>query len=86
MKMIYKIARAELWMLFCSPIAWLLLLCFVVQMGLRYIYLFNYLMYSMKEYGGVWNATKSLFWNKWDMVLRVGVFVFLYTFIDHGDG
>lgn len=77
--MIYKIARAELWMLFCSPIAWLLLLCFVVQMGLRYIYLFNYLMYSMKEYGGVWNATKSLFLEQngtWCYVLE-----FLYFYI-----
>ena len=81
MKMIYKIARAELWMLFCSPIAWLLLLCFVVQMGLRYIYLFNYLMYSMKEYGGVWNATKSLFLEQngtWCYVLEFLYFIYLY--------
>ena len=64
MGIIYKIARAELRMLFFSPIAWLLLLCFAVQSGMQYIYMFDYLMYSMKEYGGVWDATKSLFVNQ----------------------
>ena len=31
MRAIYKIAKTELQMLFYSPIAWLLLLCFVFQ-------------------------------------------------------
>ena len=36
MKVIYKIAKAELQMLFYSPIAWLLLLCFIVQTGITF--------------------------------------------------
>ena len=78
MGIIYKIARAELRMLFFSPIAWLLLLCFAVQSGMQYIYMFDYLMYSMKEYGGVWDATKSLFVNQNGIWYYVQGFLYFY--------
>lgn len=78
MGIIYKIARAELRMLFFSPIAWLLLLCFTVQTGMQYIYMFDYLMYSMKEYGSVWDATKSLFLQQNGIWCYVQGFLYFY--------
>ena len=34
MKLIYRIAKAELRMLFCSPVAWFLLVIFTLQTAL----------------------------------------------------
>lgn len=36
MKTIWKIAKAELNTIFCSPIAWLILIIFAFQAGLTY--------------------------------------------------
>lgn len=36
MKTIYKIAKSELNMLFCSPIAWLILVIFIFQVSMDY--------------------------------------------------
>ena len=36
MKVIYKIAKAELSFLFCSPIAWLILIIFAFQSGMAF--------------------------------------------------
>lgn len=61
MKIIYRIAKTELQMLFYSPIAWLLLICFVVQTGIIFVDMFGYFVRSMDEYGSVWRASRTLF-------------------------
>ena len=58
MKVIYKIAKAELQMLFYSPIAWLLLLCFIVQTGITFAKFYE-IFYSIE--GNVYMASSTLF-------------------------
>lgn len=61
MKVIYKIARTELQMLFYSPIAWLLLLCFIIQTGLSFAYRYEQFFLDMERYGAVYEASAALF-------------------------
>jgi len=61
MKIIYKIAKAELQMLFYSPIAWLLLLCFIVQTALKFTYVYERFAIDMGNYGSVFDASSELF-------------------------
>ena len=63
MKIIYRIAKTELQMLFYSPIAWLLLICFVIQTGIIFIDIFGYFVRHMEEYGSAWRASRTLFAN-----------------------
>lgn len=63
MKIILKIARTELQMLFYSPIAWLLLLCFIIQTGLKFSSVYHHFMFSMENYGGAFQASSWLFVN-----------------------
>ena len=73
MKTIWKIAKAELNTLFCSPIAWLILIIFVFQAGLtfsdsisdqlRYLAL-NYRPYNLTSalllgYSGVYSSMQD---------------------------
>ena len=60
MRMLYKIAKTELQMLFYSPIAWFLLLVFAVQIG--WMFTGSYEWY-MKTGGRTMMASMSLFAN-----------------------
>lgn len=61
MKIIYNIAKAELQILFYSPIAWLILIIFTVQSGLVFSDSMAYLLKN-KELGyGLYSATLSTF-------------------------
>ena len=51
MKTIYDIARAELKIMFYSPIAWLIIIIFTVQVALRFTSTFG---------GLVWNESMNL--------------------------
>lgn len=61
MKIIYRIMKAELQMLFYSPIAWLLLLCFVIQTGMGFTEFLGRYVINMDEYGHAWRASRTLF-------------------------
>lgn len=61
MKIIYKIAKAELQMLFYSPIAWLLILCFIVQTALKFLGIYSQFVAEMDAYDTVFKASCSLF-------------------------
>ena len=82
MKVIYRIAKTELQMLFYSPIAWLLLVCFVIQTGIIFSGFFEYFVRGMEEYGRAWRASRTLFavgdqgLGLWPQVLN-----FLYFYI-----
>lgn len=82
MKVIYRIAKTELQMLFYSPIAWLLLICFVIQTGIIFSGLFGDFVREMEEYGHAWRASRTLFavgdhgLGLWPQVLN-----FLYFYI-----
>ena len=51
MRAIYKIAKTELQMLFYSPIAWLLLLCFVIQTAVFFTGMYGDFVLNMEKYG-----------------------------------
>ena len=82
MKVIYKIAKRELQMLFYSPIAWLLLLCFAIQTGIIFSELFGSLVRDANEYGHAWRASKTLFaFGDQGEGLWIQVQSFLYFYI-----
>ena len=47
MKLIYRIAKAELRMLFCSPVAWFLLVIFTLQTALFFTGRYEWFMKVM---------------------------------------
>lgn len=61
MRVIYKIARTELQMLFYSPIAWLLLLCFVIQTGSFFSGVYAGFVNNMEEWGRSYSSSRELF-------------------------
>ena len=80
MKVIFDIAKAELRLLFYSPIAWLLLLCFTMQTGMIFTGLLERLVLEMNDYGAARWASESIFAKGnitlWDRVLNI-----LYLYI-----
>lgn len=80
MKVIYHIAKAELQLLFYSPIAWLLLLCFSIQSGFLFIGLFEKIVLNMHAYGIARHASQSIF-NQTDICLWPQVLNYLYFYI-----
>ena len=77
MKIIYKIASIELRMLFCSPIAWLLLLCFVLQTGIIFTgFLDNYIASTSSGYP-IYSAS-SLFTRTGGLWSKVQDFIYMY--------
>ncbi len=61
MKTIFRIAKTELFTLFYSPVAWLILIIFAFQVNLQFTDLFSsQLSYKSLGYGN-WNVTSSLF-------------------------
>ena len=82
MKVIYKIAVAELRMLFYSPIAWLLLLCFIIQTGLSFTSYYDIFFINMERYGEEYNASASLFvQSPYGMGLWYIVQNFMYLYV-----
>ena len=61
MKTVLRIAKTELQMLFYSPIAWLLLLCFVIQTSIIFSNMLEPLVRAMDEGWHAWRASRSLF-------------------------
>lgn len=80
MKIICRIAKTELQMLFYSPIAWLLLLCFVIQTSIIFSNLLEPLVRTMDEGGHAWRVSRALFADS-----RSGLWIqvqnFLYFYI-----
>ena len=81
MKIIYRIAKTELQMLFYSPIAWLLLLCFVVQTSIIFIGICHRFVMEMDTYGISRMASVSLFARFREVGLWPQVQSFLYFYI-----
>lgn len=81
MRTIYKIAKTELQLLFYSPIAWLLLLCFVVQTGSLFTDVYGSFVSKMAESGKTFRASSELFiqWNGLrGLWMQVQNFLYMY--------
>ena len=61
MRMIFRIARKELEVLFYSPIAWILLLCYIVQTGINFTNTYEYFLWNTLGYGGQLYASSFAF-------------------------
>ncbi|MDD3039998.1 Gldg family protein [Bacteroides sp.] len=61
MKTTYRIAIAELRSLFCSPVAWLILVIFAVQVGAAFGNAFDRQVQSQALGYGLWDVTANIF-------------------------
>lgn len=61
MKTTYRIAVAELRSLFCSPVAWLILVIFAVQVGIAFGDAFDRQVQGQALGYGLWSVTSSIF-------------------------
>ena len=61
MKTTYRIAVAELRSLFCSPVAWLILVIFAVQVGVAFGDAFDRQVQSQALGYTLWNVTSGIF-------------------------
>ena len=81
MRAIYKIAKTELQMLFYSPIAWLLLLCFVFQTVFFYTGMLESFVLDVENSGRTYWCSLRLF----RIVAECGEYpVFVYPVVDDG--
>ena len=83
MRRILKIAKAELFTLFYSPVAWLILVAFTVQVGLKFTGLMADFVYREDMGFGNGFLTANLLGGMFGLY-NTAVFVPLYAFTDHG--
>ena len=77
MKIIYKIAKAELQSLFFSPIAWLILILYTFQTGMDFAGLVDGVMKGREMGYGVTNGTSRC------VDCCTGVSLFIYSIVDN---
>lgn len=65
MKTIYRIAKTELFTLFYSPVAWLVLTIFSFQVYMEFTDIISQRMEANSLGYGLWNITANLFSNNW---------------------
>ena len=79
MKVIHKIAKAELSQFFYSPIAWLVLIVFTVQSGIAFVTNFEDQLFDFESGRGVRALTETIFNSTWNGVLtQVREYLYLY--------
>ncbi len=78
MKTIYKIAKNELSMLFCSPIAWLILVIFIFQVGMEYADVLTSDLRAKATGYSLMDETASVFSGIWGLYSRVQGYLYLY--------
>ena len=75
MRIIRKIARTELQMLFYSPVAWFLLVLFTLQVGLNFTDKYEWFMKTnVFGHGNCFMASSSLF-------LRKGIWMIMQSYL-----
>ncbi len=80
MKMIFNIARNELRQLFCSPIAWILLVIFYVQTGITFADAVNGLIRYNSLGFGLQEITSQIFRNAWTGIYPAALsWLYLYV-------
>ena len=78
MRMIFRIARKELELLFYSPMAWLLLLCFLVQTGIMFSGIYSHLLLNVEQYGRTTMASNLVFFGERGMWFTIVNMLSLY--------
>ncbi len=78
MKVIYKIAKAELQVLFFSPVAWLVLVIFAFQSSIIYIDIFSGMVKSQAFGRELYSATLGTFNGMLGFYPQISKYLFLY--------
>ena len=80
MKVINKIAKAELSQFFYSPIAWLVLIVFTAQSGITFVNNFDRYLQEFESGSGVLPLTERIFTMSWGGMLSEMI-QYLYLYI-----
>ncbi len=84
MRRILKIAKAELFTLFYSPVAWLILVAFTVQVGLKFTGLMADFVYR-EPWGSGMDFDGEFVGGMFGLYNTVQQYLYLYMpFTDHG--
>ena len=84
MKTTYRIAIAELRSLFCSPVAWLILVIFAVQVGVAFGNAFDRQVQGQALGYTLWDVTASILQVGWES-FRASCVTFIYiSFVNNG--
>ena len=79
MKVIQKIAKAELSQFFYSPIAWLVLIVFTLQSAIAFVNSYEPQLLSFESGSGVLPLTERIYTNTWSGMLgQVRQYLYLY--------
>ena len=78
MKVIYKIAKSELSMLFYSPVAWLILVIFTFQTSMAFSGLFSDLVVDQAIGNRLWDVTERIYTNYRGLLSQVQQYLYLY--------
>ena len=79
MKVIYKIAKAELSFLFCSPIAWLILIIFAFQSGMAFSDNITHYISTQAANGYMGELTERIFVSyPTGVLLQMQSYLYLY--------
>ncbi|MGN1233607.1 MAG: Gldg family protein [Candidatus Cryptobacteroides sp.] len=75
-----RIAKAELKMMFYSPVAWLVLLVFAVQVGYSFVDVFSGILDSMDLGRSAWSVSQQIFGKSMSSILP-GIQRYIYLYI-----
>jgi ABC-2 type transport system permease protein len=78
MKIIRKIALTELQALFCSPVAWLILIVFTFQAAMSFTGAFGIFVQNQEMHYGVSNLTLQMFGGRMGLFSTVQGYLYLY--------
>ena len=78
MKVIFKIAKSELSMLFYSPVAWLILVIFTFQSSMAFSNLFSDLVVDQAVGNRLWDVTEKVFSSFRGLLSQVQQYLYLY--------
>ncbi|WP_303179586.1 Gldg family protein [uncultured Butyricimonas sp.] len=78
MKVIFKIAKSELSMLFYSPVAWLILVIFTFQASMAFSNLFSDLVVDQAIGNRLWDVTEKVFSSYRGLLSQVQQYLYLY--------
>lgn len=78
MKVIYKIAKSELSMLFYSPVAWLILVIFTFQTSMAFSGLFSDMVVDQAIGNRLWDVTERIYASYRGLLSQVQQYLYLY--------
>lgn len=79
MKTIYRIAKTELYTMFYSPVAWVVLVIFSIQSNWKFFDSLERFEKSQKMGDGMGNLSQAIFQVSWDYIPKCRI-IYIYMF------